>query len=133
MSAMTDGEDHPAGGEFARGEPSRGPLEYASSRSSRPRRLWMDDLMALVGFVTAVAANYFLYSLGGRFALWRALGPFTKAVGMMVIGVAPLTYYAITGSRLHDRSRWAAMLPGALVGWGVAALMEGVYFACTGQ
>jgi hypothetical protein len=93
----------------------------------------MDDLLAIVGFVTAIAANSFLYSLAQRLGLGRGLGPFTKAVGMMVIGVAPLTYYGITGSRLHDRSRWIAMLPGALVGWGVAALMEGVYFACAGQ
>jgi hypothetical protein len=125
-------ERHPGRGIVEEVKPRPGPLEYAPYKPSRQRKPWTDDLMAIVGCITAIAANSFLYSLAQRLGLGSDLGPFTKAIAMVVIGVTPLTYYALTGSRLHDRSRWVALLPGALVGWGVAALMEGVYFACTG-
>ena len=105
-----------------------GTLGYRSAGDERPQApKWVQ---ALVGFVGCLAVTGVLNFLGG-FAVLSTGSRSARLLLAVLVCVAALVPFLLLGLSLRRRGRWAAFLPGALAGWGVAALLEGICFANT--
>jgi hypothetical protein len=103
-----------------------GTLGHRSARDERPQApKWVQ---ALVGFAGCVAATGVLNFFGG-FAVLSADPHWARILLAALVCLLGLVPFLLLGLSLRRRGRWTAFLPGALAGWGVAALLEGWCFA----
>ena len=82
---------------------------------------------AFVGFITCAAATLALNFVGG----WIIFGTGGIEHGGPLVAVVcalPLVGFGLFGRSLRRRGRWPGFLVGALLGWGGAALVEGLCF-----
>jgi hypothetical protein len=106
-------------------QPSPGTLGYRSAHHERPQApKWVQ---ALVGFAGCVAVTGVLNFFGG-FAVLSADSHWVRIFLAALVCLLGLVPFLLLGLSLRRRGRWTAFLPGALAGWGVAALLEGWCF-----
>jgi len=107
-----------------------GNLDYRSRLDDRRRcDGWRANVLALLGFVLAGTAGGALDYGSAAGALRGGLSPPATACWTLLVGITPLVCFGFTGVGLHNRTAAGAMIPAALVGWGIAGLLEGVFFA----
>lgn len=102
-------------------------LNYRPARDDRPRPPYWAQ--ALVGFLTCALVTMAANLVGGLVMAADNVPNGHHGLPATLVCAAPLVGFGLFGRALRRRGRWPGFLPGALAGWAVAALVEGMCFA----
>jgi hypothetical protein len=100
-------------------------LEYRAARDDRRQApQWVQSLSGFLACGVLTAAMNF----AGGFLLLNVNNGFGRAALAAAICAIPVVIFYGAASGPRRRGRWPTFLPAAMIGWGVAALIEGVCY-----